>query len=79
MDDFFWLMSAGTTASDINFQAFLQDGLAQWNADRAAAAVTCTERTTDERLFSDNTMAAVNKLSVEVFVSAVQSSTQLHR
>ena len=35
---FFFLFSVGTCANDVNFQAYLLEGIARWNEDRANEA-----------------------------------------
>jgi len=60
---FFFFEFTGTLASDTFFQAYLLDGLARWNEDRAVAA------TTDEQQphsYNHLLRHAVNTLAEEV-------------
>ena len=59
-----WLL-AGTSASDMHFQAYLLEGISRWNADRAAAAVTsCTS--SESKTYSGLLCQSVNELSESV-------------
>ena len=53
---------AGTSASDMHFQAYLLEGLSRWNADREAAAVT-SSLSPKSKTYSDLLCQSVNKLS----------------
>ena len=53
-------LSAGTQASDMHFQAYLLDGLARWNEDRARAAANSK---TSQSSYSGLLCHAVNELS----------------
>ena len=69
-----WLF-AGTSASDMHFQAYLLEGLSRWNADRAAAAVT-SSTSPESKTYSDLLCQSVNKLSESVLGRNLKPSFQ---
>ena len=56
---------AGTSASDMHFQAYLLEGQSRWNVDREAAAVT-SSLSPESKTYSDLLCQSVNKLSESV-------------
>ena len=65
---------AGTSASDVHFQAYLLDGLMRWNADRAIAGVSSTE--SGPETYSGILTQAVNELSEDVLGKKMKSNFQ---
>ena len=55
---------AGTSASDVNFQAYLLEGLARWNTNREAA--TIVDGTSQLQCYSSAMLNTVNNLSQKV-------------
>ena len=70
-----WLL-AGTSASDMHFQAYLLEGLSRWNADRAAAAVTFSSPSPGCKTYSGLLCQSVNKLSESVLGRKLKPSYQ---
>ena len=64
-------LCSGTLANDVHFQAYLMEGIARWNDDRAKAAVSSS--TTDFRHFSDPLRTAANQLSGQTLGDPVDS------
>ena len=54
----------GTSASTVNFQAYLLDGLCRWKQDRASASLA--KHSPAVRCYSSSLLHAVNHLSEEV-------------
>jgi len=66
-----YVLCSGTLANDVHFQAYLMEGIARWNDDRARAAVS--SGTTDFRHFADTLRAATNQLSGQILGDPVDS------
>ena len=62
---FVFCLMAGTSASDMHFQAYLLEGQSRWNVDREAAAVT-SSLSPESKTYSDLLCQSVNKLSESV-------------
>ena len=58
-------MSIGTSANAKNFQAYILEGIARWNADRAAEALQGEKQTV--RSYKCELKHAVNLITEKVF------------